>query len=102
MREDLLYKANTKAISRLGRSLRQGPQAQALRLARPQPSIAYRLRQVRGSISQVAACLAIAALGRIGLFSSISTAQQLGAKAMNQYYAKAIGQEMADKLYPRS
>jgi len=102
MNVGLLSRANTKAISRLHRSLRQQPKADALRLARPQPSLSYRLRQVRGSLTQLAACLAIMILGRVGLFSSMRTAHQVGTKAMNQYYARYLGQDIADRIYPQS
>ena len=96
----LLSRANARAIGVLQHGIRQTPKAHALRVATPEPSVFDRVRQLRGSLTQVAACLAIVILGKVGLFSSIQDVQTRGRQAMHQYYAGQVGQDVADEMFP--
>lgn len=97
----LLGRANAKAIGLLQRSIRQVPKANTLKVAIPEPTVFERIRHWRGSLTQMAACLAIVLLGKIGVFSSIQNTQARCRQAMNQYYANHVGQDLADEVYPR-
>ena len=97
----LLGRANTKAIRVLQHGIREVPKAHALRVVTPEPSVLDRIRQMRGSLTQMAACLAIVILGKIGVSSSIQNAQTHGQQAMHQYYANRAGQDLADEMFPR-
>jgi anti-sigma factor RsiW len=97
----LLGKANAKAVSVLRRDTRVKPMALALRQATPGPTLFERVRQFRGALTQMAACMAIVTLGKIGMFSSIQKSQTLGLQAMHQYYADRAGQNLADEVYPQ-
>ena len=100
MQLGLLGRANAGAVRVLQRTAREVPQAHTLKVATPEPTLSEKVRQLRGSLTQVAACLAIALLGKIGLFSSIQNAQTHSQKALNQYYASQVGQELADEVFP--
>jgi len=97
----LLGRANAKAIGVLHRGIREAPKAHTLRAVTPEPSAFDRVRQVRGSVAQMAACLAIVILGKIGVSSSIQNVQTRGRQAMHQYYANQVGQDLVDEMFPR-
>ena len=96
----LLGRANAKAIGSLQRGVRDVPKARELKAVSPETTVFDRLRSWRGSLSQMAACLALVTLGKIGLFSSFQNAQTRGQKAMHQYYTSHVGQDLADEVYP--
>ena len=96
----LLGRANAKAIGSLQRGIREIPKAQALKAVTPEPTAFERLRQWRGSLTQMAACLALVTLGKIGVFSSIQNTQIRGQQALHKYYQNHLGQDLADEVYP--
>jgi hypothetical protein len=97
----LLGKANAKAVAVLRRDVREVPEASALKTAVAGPTLFERVRQCKGALTQMAACLAIIGLAKIGLFSSVQSAQTMGRQAMHGYYADRGGQSLADEVYPQ-
>ena len=96
----LLGRANARAIGSLQHGIREVPKAQALKIVTPEPTVFERLRQWRGSLTQMAACLALVTLGKIGVFSSIQNTQARGQQAMHHYYQNHAGQDLADEVFP--
>jgi anti-sigma factor RsiW len=97
---DLLSRANAQAIGVLKHSLRYATKAQKLKVARPEPKLWERCSKYTGSIGNVAACVTILCLMKIGIFSSMDKFQNEGTKAMKQYYAAQAGQDIADEIFP--
>ena len=97
---DLLGRANAQAIGVLKHSLRFAPKAQKLKIVKPEPKFWERYSKYAGSIANVAACMTILCLMKIGIFSSIDKFQTEGTKAMRHYYASNAGQEIADEVFP--
>ena len=96
---DLLMRANAQAIGVLKHSLRQVPKARKLRTMLPEPKLAERCRKYKHSVTNVAACIAILLLMKIGIFSSMDKFQTEGQKVIKQYYASHVGQELADEIF---
>jgi len=100
MELSLLGKANAKAIGSLQRGVREGPKAQALKVITSEPCTFDKIRQVRGSLAQMAACVAILILGKIGMTSSIQNIQTRGQQTLHHYYENLAGQDLADEVFP--
>jgi len=96
---DLLMRANAQAIGVLKHSLRQAPKARKLRTLLPEPKLLERCRKYKRSVANVAACIAILLLMKIGIFSSMDKLQTEGQKVIKQYYASHVGQELADEIF---
>jgi len=96
---DLLMRANAQAIGVLKHSLREAPKARKLKEARPEPKLLERWSKYKHSAANAAACIAILFLMKTGVFSSMDKFQTEGQKAMRQYYAAQIGQDLADELF---
>jgi hypothetical protein len=96
---DLLMRANTRAIGVLKRSLRCQPKAEKLKTMVPEPKLAERLGKYKNSVANVAACLAILYLTKQGVFSSMDKFQLQGQRALKQYYANNVGQELANEIF---
>ncbi|MFC1766245.1 hypothetical protein ACFL6U_29740 [Planctomycetota bacterium] len=97
---DLLARANTQAFKVLRRPLRQTPQAKNLKIARPAPHWRDRLYTMRGTFGQMAACVTLLVLGKIGLLGSLQGAQTRTEKAVHSYYTQRLGQPMAEEVFP--
>ena len=54
----------------------------------------------KSSLINAAACIAILFLMKTGIFSSMKGLQSGGEKAIGQYYASQIGQELAEEIFP--
>lgn len=98
-RPDLLKRANTHAIGMLKHSLREASEAQSLKDARSEPSFMERSAVYRYRLANIAACFAIVALTRTGLFSSLQRFSTRGQECMRQYYAVQVGEELAGELF---
>lgn len=96
---DLLTRANQQTIAVLKHSLRQEPKAQELKTKRPEPKPLEKYRRYGFSFGSLAACLAILILMKVGVFSSMDTVQVKGRKVMKQYYARNVGQDLADEVF---
>jgi hypothetical protein len=96
---DLLMRANTQAIGVLKHSLREAPKAGKLRAMLPEPKPLEKCGKYAHSTANVAACIAILLLMKIGIFSSMDTFQTQGQKAVEQYYASQLGEDLADEVF---
>ena len=96
---DLLMRANTQAIGVLKHDLRRAPKAQKLKAMLPEPKLFERCSKYTHSAVNVAACIAILLLMKIGIFSSIDKFQTQGQKVVEQYYASQVGEDLADEVF---
>jgi len=96
---DLLMRANEQAIGVLKHSLRRAPKAQKLKKILPEPKLLERLGKYKHSAANAAACITILFLMKAGIFSSMEKFQTEGQKIVKQYYAKQVGQDLADEIF---
>ena len=96
---NLLSRANTQALKQLKHSLRNCPQAQKLKNARPDLTFFQRLAQYSRSGCSAAACLVILLLVRFGVIDSLDNCHTEGQKVMKNYYTQHLGDDMADDLF---
>jgi hypothetical protein len=87
---DLFKNANTQAVNTLKHSLRYSPDAEKLRQFQPKPNIFIRKARLISSMGNVAACIAVLFLLKIGIFQSLDSFQQKGKESVKQYYAKYL------------
>lgn len=100
-RLDLLMRANTQAIGVLKHSLRRAPKAYELKTKLPEPKLLEKWGSYGSSAASVAACITILLLMKIGIFSSMHKFQTQGQKAIRQYYARQVGEDLADEIFPK-
>jgi hypothetical protein len=98
---DLLMNANAQAVGVLKHSLRKAPKARKLRTMLPEPKLLERCGKYSRSAANVAACIAILLLMKIGVFSSMDMFQTQGQKVIKQYYASRVGEDLADEIFPK-
>ncbi|MEN6424385.1 MAG: hypothetical protein ABFD90_13860 [Phycisphaerales bacterium] len=98
-RLDLLTRANNAAIRMLSNRLRQTAEADRLKQAQPEPSLAERLVEPQNALINMAACLAVLALTKTGIFTSLDKAHTRGQAAMRQYYTNQAGEDIANELF---
>ena len=98
---DLLMRANTQAIAVLKHSLRREPKAKKLEKKLPEPKILERFSKYGHSVANLAACLVILLLMKIGVFSSMDQFHNQGQKVMKQYYARQVGKDLADEVFSK-
>lgn len=96
---DLLTRANTQAIGVLKHSLRQAPKAHKLRAMLPEPKLLERASQYKHPVANIAACITILLLMKIGIFSSMEKFQTQGQKAIRQYYVSQVGEDLANEVF---
>lgn len=96
---DLLKRANAQAIGVLKHSLREAPKAQKLKKIMPEPKLLERLGKYNHSAVNAAACITILLLMKVGIFSSMEKFQTEGQKIVKDYYAKQVGQDLADEIF---
>lgn len=99
---ELLMRANTQTIGVLKHSLRQAPKARKLRTMLPEPKLLERWGKYRCSVANLAACIAILFLTKIGVFSSMNEFQTQGQKVIRQYYTSQVGSDLADEVFAKS
>lgn len=95
---DLLMKVNTRAIGVLKHSLRNLPQAEKLRCARPRVPMYARVGKYLEPATRAAACLVILLVVRMGIFTAMTKFQDEGKKAVEKYYARHLDQDMLEDL----
>jgi anti-sigma factor RsiW len=95
---DLLSRANTAALRMLKHSLRFAPKAEKLRAANPEPGWTTRHSFVLEKVFNVAACLMVLVLIKCGSTAFLKDVHQDGTKVMYNYYAKNLGQDIANDL----
>jgi len=96
---DLLMRANTQAIGVLKRSLREAPKANTLKNMQPEPSLLERCSVYKRSVANVAACITILFLMKIGVFSFMDKFQTEGQKVITQYYVNQVGEDLANDIF---
>jgi hypothetical protein len=96
---DLLMRANTQAIGVLKHSLRTATKAERLRSVRPEPGALERCSRYKHSFANAAACIAIAVLMNSSAFSSAKTFEDKSRKAVENYYVKQLGKEVAAEIF---
>jgi len=99
---DLLMRANTQTIAVLKHSLRSEPKAQKLEKELPEPKTLERCRKYGHYIANLAACFVVLLLMKIGVFSSMGQFHNQGQRVMKQYYAKQVGADLADEVFPNN
>lgn len=98
---DLLRRANAQAIGVLKHSLRQEPKAHKLERMLPEQKLLERCCKYGSSIANLAACILILLLMKIGVFSSMGDFHNQGQKVIKQYYSRQVGQDLADEIFPK-
>jgi len=96
----LLMRANEQAIGVLKHGLRAEPQAARLKTTLPEPKLVERCGRYGHSVGHLAACVTVLLLMKIGVFSSMDTFQTEGQEIMRQYYARQVGQDLAEDVFP--
>lgn len=98
---DLLMCANEQTIGVLKHSLRRAEKAGKLKKVRPEPKFLEKYSRYTSSSLNVAACMTILLLMKIGVFSSMNMFQSQGPKVIKKYYANRIGADLADEIFPK-
>lgn len=98
---DLLMRANTQAINVLKHSLRNEPKALKLETKLPEPKLLEKCSKYGHYLANLAACIVILLLMKIGVFSSMDQFQNQGQRVMKQYYAKQVGEDLANEVFPK-
>jgi hypothetical protein len=91
---ELLARANTLAIGKLKNALREVPQAEMLKVKKPEPVYYERLTRYAHSAVNVAACIAIVVLMKVGIFGSIQRIDHDGSQIVDKYYTSKISQDL--------
>ena len=97
---DLLMRANTQAIAVLKHSLRNEPKAQKLETKLPEPKMLEKCSKYGHSLANLAACIVILLLMKIGVFSSMDQFHNQGQRVMKQYYVRQVGEDLAEDVFP--
>ena len=92
--------ANSQAIGVLKHSLRSAQEAKKLKKIKPEPSRLHKFNRYSSSVLNLAACVTVLFLTKIGVFSSMNTFQTQGQKVIQKYYANRIGNDLADEIFP--
>ena len=98
---DLLMRANTQAIAVLKHSLRREPKAQKLERKLPEPKLLEMCSHYGHFVANLAACIVILLLMKIGVFSSMNNLQTQSQKVIKQYYIKQVGADLADEIFAK-
>ena len=98
---DLLMCANEQTIGVLKHSLRRAKKAGELKQIQPEPKFLEKYSRYTSSALNVAACMTILLLIKIGAFSSMNMFQSQGQKAIKIYYANRIGDDLADEIFSK-
>ena len=99
-RNDLLMRANAQAIGVLKHSLREAPKAQELKRAVPRPRLLEKCRSYGHSFTNLAACVVILLLMKVGVFTSVDRFQSEGENVVKHYHASHVGEDVANDVFP--
>jgi hypothetical protein len=99
-RLDLLMRANAQAIGVLKHCLRQTPKARQLKSILPEPKLLEQCGKYGYSAATFTACIAILLLMKVSVFSSMDKFHTEAQKVVKQYYARQVGQDFADGIFP--
>lgn len=98
---DLMPKANKATVQVLQKAIRETPQALTLKTALPNPTMVDHLRMARYHIANLAACITLLVLSKIGIFSTIKATQFQASKAVQHYYAQHLNENLGDEDTPQ-
>ena len=98
-RSDLLMRANAQAIDVLKHSLRLAPEAGKLKTMLPRPGLLEKCGVYGHSVANLAACVVILFLMKVGVFSSMGKFQTEGREVVKNYYASQAGQDLANEIF---
>jgi len=93
--------ANVQTIGVLKHSLRRAKEAGKLKTIRPEPKFLEKYSKYTSSALNVAACMTILLLMKIGVFSSMNMFQTQGQKVIQKYYANRIGDDLAEEIFSK-
>ena len=96
---DLLKRANNAAVNVLKHDLQDSDKAQLLRIGLSTPSLGHRIRSAGRGLYQAAACIAILALSKISVFSSVDRIQKQGHTTVRHYYDHQLGSDLSEDLF---
>ncbi len=97
---DLLMRANAQVIGVLKHCLRQTPKARQLRTKLPEPKLLEQCGKYGYSAATSAVCIAILLLMKVSVFSFMDKFHTETQKVIRQYYARQVGQDLADGIFP--
>ena len=95
-RDDLLMRANRRAIAVLDHTLRELPQARKLRHMTVRVGLIYRMSKYTQAAGYAAACLAVLLLMRVGIFSSFTRLENQGTQFVERYYGRYLDEDSHD------
>ncbi|HEX42303.1 MAG TPA: hypothetical protein ENN81_09620 [Phycisphaerales bacterium] len=96
---DLLARANSAAVGVLRHDLRECEQACQLKVRRPVPTLWERAGNYSHSVANLAACIVLLALMKVGVITSMRDFSAKGQDAIEQYYAAQVGRDVADEIF---
>lgn len=96
---DLLARVNQSVLNVLKLSLRNAPAAGHLRQVRPEPMWFEQHRPILERALNVAACLFIAVILRVGIFSDFHHVQRDGTKVLHKYYANNLDPGLCSEIF---
>ncbi len=96
---DLLKRANSAAVNVLKHDLRESHRAFQLKTSLPTPSLSDRIHSVSRGLYQTAACIAILALSKVSVFTSIDRLQKRGQTTVRHFYDRQLGTDLSNDLF---
>lgn len=97
---NLLARANTQAIGVLKHSLRDAPQSEKLRRSKPDHTWIDKKRPAMERMLNIAACLFVVLLIRMGVTASLLDVQKKGKTAVHNYYARNLDSRLMQEIFP--
>ncbi len=98
-RLDLLMRANSKTVNVLKHGVRGSDKACKLSRKLPDLTVWQRLGKYSSSAINVAACLALVVLMKVGIVSSMDKFHSTGCDVVENYYASQVGQDISDEIF---
>lgn len=96
----LLARANNKALDTLKHSLRKAPQSAALRTTQSDLSRFEKIRPGLERVMNIAACIFVILMIKMGVSSSLMDYKQQGEAAIHSYYARNLDSQTFNEIFP--
>ncbi len=97
---DLLSRANSRAVGVLNHSLRNAPRSKTLRQSQPDQNWIEQKSPLLERLMNVAACLFVVLMVRMGVTSSLTDVRTKGETALHNYYARNLDAQTMEELFP--
>ncbi len=97
---NLLAAANMKATGVLKHSLRNAPKSEKLRQSVQDQHWIEKKRPLLERMLNVAACLFVMAMIRMGVTSSLTDIRRQGETAVHNYYARNLDSQLLSEIFP--